>query len=353
MSLALLTGRSGSRPKRKLRNRAPTGPSSCALAQAPASARPASSAAESGLRGVESVQPSDQIAVELAQHHFIVQAVAGEPGVGRVRALREERLRRPVADELGETLVERRRALHVERVVRDLVEDERRQLDRIARQRRREQRIVEPAKGGERGGGTQVDVVALLDEPIAGAPRGVEVEEPLIRDPPDDGVLPGVRADAVLGRRLEHEQERIAPHVGVGGVGLLGLESDLGRVVTALQHQAQRVAHRRIGRAVTHQVLDRLARMENAGLFQARASDIANVLARQISGTVPREDGRDHDQKYHRLHRRRRTAVRGMRAGGSPPVPAALVNRRSVSAPASGRSSTCCPDPARSAPLRV
>src|SRR5213594_1027783 len=109
-----------------------------------------------------------------------------------------------VAHELGEALVERRRALHVECVVGDLVEHRRGELDRVLGQRRAEERVIEPAEGREGAGGPKVDVVPKTGQATGLTLRRLGVEESLIRNSPDDGVLPGVRADAILRRSLEN-----------------------------------------------------------------------------------------------------------------------------------------------------
>ena len=75
-----------------------------------------------GVLVVQHLQPVGEARVEIAQHDFVVPAVGGLTGLGRVAFGVEERLRRAVADELGKALIEWRRTLHVERIVGDLVE---------------------------------------------------------------------------------------------------------------------------------------------------------------------------------------------------------------------------------------
>ena len=282
-----------------------------------------------------------------------MQPVGGLACARGVRPLGEKRLGRPIAYELREALVERRRAPHVQRVVRDLVEYGRGQLHRVARQRRREQRVVEPAQRREGRRRPEVDVVALGREPATGPPRRFEIEEALVRDPAHDRILPGIRADAVLGRGLEHQQKRIATDVGVGRVGLLGLQPHRGRIVAALEHQPQRLPHGGIGGAVGHQLGDRLPGLEDPGLLDAGPGDVPDVVAREVRGPVAREDGGDHDEKDHSLHRRRRRMVRGATSGERAFV-SSLVSRRSSAAPdAACSTSTCCPEPARRTPVRM
>ena len=197
-----------------------------------------------GLRGVEPVEPIGEGLVELTQHHLIVQAILRQARVGGVAMLGEERLRRAVADELGEALVERCRALHVQGVVGDLMEDQRGQLDRVAGERGRKQRVVEPPQGREGAGRPQVDVVPLGRQTVGGALPRPEIEKPLVRDPADDRVLPGIGADAVLGGRLKHEQQGVAADVRVGGICLLRVEAEPGSVVAALQHEMRAIGAR-------------------------------------------------------------------------------------------------------------
>ena len=119
-----------------VRSCAVTGPSSCSRAQTPMATRPESSAAESGLRGVEGVQARHQLGVEAPQHDLIEPPVGGGRRLGAVTTLPEELLGRAIPDQLGEALVEWRGALHVQRVVRNLVKHQRRQLHGIAREGR-------------------------------------------------------------------------------------------------------------------------------------------------------------------------------------------------------------------------
>src|ERR1051326_6346590 len=99
-----------------------------------------------GLPRIERLQAVQQLLVEAVEHDLVVPAVGGAGGQGRVPPAPEELLRGPVAHQLGEALVERRGALHVKRVMRDLVEDERGQLHRVPDHRGGQERVLEPAE---------------------------------------------------------------------------------------------------------------------------------------------------------------------------------------------------------------
>ena len=91
------------------------------------------------------------------------QLVVGPSRVGLVRRHRiaarpKEPRRPPRPDEARERFVEHRLPRRVERVVRQLVDDGVRQVDRVGAQRRGEQRIVEPAERAERRRRSQIDV---------------------------------------------------------------------------------------------------------------------------------------------------------------------------------------------------
>ncbi len=123
------------------------------------------------LAGVEGVEARQQLGVEIPQHDLIEPPVGRRRRLGAVTALPEELLGRAIPDELGEALVERSGALHVQRVVGNLVEDERGQLHGIARQGRREQRVLEPAECRKGAGWAQVGVEPLAPRTAAAVAR--------------------------------------------------------------------------------------------------------------------------------------------------------------------------------------
>ena len=175
----------------------------------------------------------------------------------------------------------------------------------------------------------EVDVVSARREPVWPRAGGLEVEEALVGDAPDDRILPGVGADAVARRRLQDEKQRVAADVGVGGVGLLGLEPELGGVVAARQDQPERVRAPRARSRVGDELGDRLAGLEDPRLLDAGTGHVADVVAGQIGGAVAGEERGDDDEEDHALHRRRSRAVRGAASVEIGIVPPASVRCRS------------------------
>jgi hypothetical protein len=180
-------------------------------------------------------------------------------GIQTITAIPEERFRRPIAHQLREALVEGCGTLHIEGVVGDLVEDRRSQLDRVSTDRRGQQRVLEPPEGREGPGWSQIDIIASGGKPVRLSAGGAGIEEPLVRYSPNDGILPGVRADAVLRRGLQDEEEGVPPDVRVRCVRLLGLEAETRSIVASVQHQPQILTQHRVGGTVPDQFRDGLA----------------------------------------------------------------------------------------------
>ena len=249
------------------------------------------------LGAIEGLQRVDQTLVVLRQHDLVEPPVAGPIGQGRVAPAPVERLGRPIPDQLGKALVEGRGALHVERVVGDFVEDQRREFDRVADHGRAEERVVEPAERRIGGGRPEPDVVALGGQLVGLLPGHGRIEEALVRHPPHDGVFPGDRADAVLLRSGEREEQGVAPDVGIGGVGVLGLEAQGGGVAAHRQDQIDVASIDGRKRGVANQPFERLAPLEDPGLFDPGPGEVADVLAGHVGRAVPHEqrDGGDQD----------------------------------------------------------
>ena len=150
--------------------------------------------------------------------------------------------RSPVADECREGLVERGVALDVDDAVREFVEDEVREIALVVVQKRREDRIVEPAEGGVGRHGRDVDVVV---RPQA---RGLALgrlsrEVAPIDGATDDGVA------TREGRHIEfrggdHVPKRYAVGLDEGGVAVAHGQRQFG--FGEMQHrgdQAQLLRH--------------------------------------------------------------------------------------------------------------
>ena len=129
----------------------------------------------------------------------------------------------------GERLVERRVVLHVDDLVRELVEDEPRELDFAVLDERRQHGIVEVAQRRVRGDAGHVHVVARgLEARRFGARVGFR-EIAAIRDAAGDGKAPLPRGQRKL-RRREHVPDRVRPpEVGVARVAAVVGETELAR----------------------------------------------------------------------------------------------------------------------------
>ena len=96
------------------------------------------------------------------------------------------------------------------------------------------------------------------------------------------------------------------------------------RVVAARDHEAERVAERRLGARVGGERRDRLAGLEDPGLLDAGAGQVADVVAGQVGGAVSGEERGDDDEEDHALHRTRTSAIRGAAVLASAVDPAAV-----------------------------
>ena len=258
------------------------------------------------------------------------------PAVGRltrpcrISPLLKERLRRSVADELGEALVERSGAFDVERVVGDFMKHRRCELHRIRRQRGGQQRVVEPSQGGKGAGRPKVCIEAPRGKAGFLPARGLGIEESLIGNPSHHRILPGVRADAVPGCGLKDQQQGVSTHIGVGGVGLFRFQPQPGRIVSGVQHQPQRTPHFRIDLTVSRHSPDGLPGLENPGLLESRPCQITHIVAGQVGGAISGEQSSHHHEEDHALQRIRTSAIRGTIVVGNA-APAVPVTLRSTS----------------------
>ena len=190
----------------------------------------------------------------------------------------KERLRAAIADEAREALIERRLALHIQRVVRQLVHHRRDQLHRVPAHRGREQRIAQIAERRERTGRTEKHVEPLLPELLRFAPGACRTEEALVGNHADDRVRPRDLAQLVATTGRQHEQQRIPPHVHIGCVGLPDDESQrIGCEGARRKDELQALAQRRRCRGIGDQLLDRAAPHHQAGFFDAGPGDVARV----------------------------------------------------------------------------
>ena len=173
-------------------------------------------------------------------------------------------------------LVEHGLARCVERVVCELMDDGVREVHRIATERRREQRVVEPAERAERRGGTQIGVVAARLEISRGLVCRREVEEPLVWHTPHNGKPPRVRIEAVAVGTREHEHERVVRHAAVRRKALTRLEADgIHREGPGRKHELQLAPDSRIGLGVGHDAGDGAAIREDPPLRPCGLREVA------------------------------------------------------------------------------
>ena len=121
----------------------------------------------------------------------------------------------------GKRLVERRVVLHVDDLVRELVEDEARELRFAIADERRQHRVVEIAERRVGGHAAQVDVVAGRGEPRRFGARVVFGEVAAVGDASGDRKAPLPRRQRQL-RRGEHVPQHERPtEVGVARVAAI------------------------------------------------------------------------------------------------------------------------------------
>src|SRR3954447_15762574 len=112
------------------------------------------------MSSIQRIQPADELGVVVSQNHLVVPAIGGLAGPPAISPLLKKSFGGPVTHQLGKALVERSGALHVQRVMRDLVKNRGCELDRIGFERRGKQGIVEPSQCRERRGRTEVGIEA-------------------------------------------------------------------------------------------------------------------------------------------------------------------------------------------------
>src|SRR4051812_13546799 len=157
--------------------------------------------------------------------------------------------------------------------------------------------------------------------------------------------------DAVPGSGLKHQQQCIAADVRVRGVGLLGLEAELRRVVAGLEHQVQRALEAGIDIRLPGQAIDWLPGLKDPGFLEAGPGDVANVVARQVCRAVSGKERGHHDKEDHAPQRTRTSATRGTSVGERAVLSGAVTDRSTGAAPGSCTTRMWRPDPARSTPL--
>ena len=230
--------------------------------------------------GVRRVEPARQLRVELVERALVAPARHRAARVERVAAGAEEPLGAAVPHERRETLVERRLARHVQRVVRQLMQHRRHQLHRIAIDRGREQRVAEVAERRKRRRRAQVGVVPLVPERPGLAAGPGKVEEPLVGHQADDREVPGVLPQLVLAARREHEQQRVAAHAHIRRVGLpRGEAQRVGRERPRGEHQAEALLQSVRHGGVGEQLRDRPAPPQDARLFESGPRHVPRVGA--------------------------------------------------------------------------
>src|SRR3989454_4578872 len=142
ITTALLRGARANQRQSYVSSDCPIGPVSCARAHANRVARALERRPGRGFR-VGRIEAAGELRVQLVQGTLVAPARDRAPRVERVPPRAEERLGAAVTREAREALVEGRLALHVQRVVGQLVDDRGHELHRVALHNGRQERIRE------------------------------------------------------------------------------------------------------------------------------------------------------------------------------------------------------------------
>ncbi len=126
-----------------------------------------------------------------------------------------------------ERLVERRVVLRVDDLMRELVEDQAREIDLAVADERREHRIVEVAQRRIRGNPARVDVESVGREPRRFGARVVLREIAAVGDAARDRVAPALRREREFRRREDVPDDERASDVGVARVAAVVRKREL------------------------------------------------------------------------------------------------------------------------------
>ena len=169
-----------------------------------------------------------------------------------------------------------------------LVEDGLHEIDLVASQERREERVREPAQGAEGGRGTQVGVEAVVFQLLL-VPEGVAfVEVPLVWDPAHHREPPRLGGEAVPRCRREDQGQGVLVQLGERRVRVTHLQpQNLDGVLPGLHHECQLRLGPLVGLGIQDNLVERLSGPEDLRLGDARLDDVHRRARRDDEGHDP------------------------------------------------------------------
>ena len=233
---------------------------------------------------------------EQSEHALLGPATGDVVRGMRLSAGAKEPLRTARACKVRKTFVEDRLPRCVVRRVHQFVDDRVRQFQRVQRERRGQQGIVEIPERAEGRRGPKHGVVSVGVHLLRLTPSLLEVEETLVRHVAHHREPPGAKRQGVAVRGTQDQHERVAIEPRKGGELLLRRQAKrINGEAARIQHELQLCPQRRIRRRVGDDARYRLPARENPAFFVR--------CARQIPSNRHQcqEGDREHDETKYNL----------------------------------------------------